>query len=249
MAGPIEQFEIKNLVPLGKVGNADLALTNSGLYMLIALALIIGFFLLATSKNSIVPGRLQSLAEMAYEFVANTVRSSAGNEGMKFFPLIFSLFTFVLTANLIGMIPGTFTVTSHIIITFSMALIVIFTVIIYGFMKNGTHFLHLFVPSGVPGWLLPLIIVIEVISFLSRPVTLGLRLFANMLGGHIAMKVFGGFVASLLAAGGAYALIAPLPLAAIVALTALEFLVAFLQAYVFAVLASIYLNDALHPGH
>lgn len=249
MAGPIEQFEIKTLVPLGKLGNADIGLTNSGLYMLIALAAIVAFFFAATSKSSVVPGRLQSLAEMAYEFVANTVRSSAGHEGMKFFPLIFSLFTFVLTANLIGMIPGTFTVTSHIIVTFTMALIVIFTVIIYGFMKNGTHFLHLFVPSGVPGWLLPLIIIIEVISFLSRPVTLGLRLFANMLGGHIAMKVFGGFVASLLAAGGAYALIAPLPLAAIVALTALEFLVAFLQAYVFAVLASIYLNDALHPGH
>lgn len=249
MAGPIEQFEIKNLVPLGKIGNADLALTNSGLYMIIMLAVIVGFFFIATSKNSIVPGRLQSLAEMAYEFVANTVRSSAGNEGMRFFPLIFSLFMFVLTANLIGMIPGTFTVTSHIIITFTMALIVIFTVIIFGLMKHGTHFLHLFVPSGVPGWLLPLIVIIEVISFLSRPVTLGLRLFANMLGGHIAMKVFGGFVASLLAAGGAYALIAPLPLLAIVALTALEFLVAFLQAYVFAVLASIYLNDALHPGH
>ncbi|MGL5736682.1 MAG: F0F1 ATP synthase subunit A, partial [Beijerinckiaceae bacterium] len=222
MAGPIEQFEIKNLVPLGKIGNADLALTNSGLYMLIALAAIVGFFFMATSKNSIVPGRLQSLAEMAYEFVANTVRSSAGNEGMKFFPLVFSLFMFVLTANLIGMIPGTFTVTSHIIITFTMALIVIFTVLIVGFMKHGTHFLHLFVPSGVPGWLLPLIVIIEVISFLSRPVTLGLRLFANMLGGHIAMKVFGGFVASLWAAGGAYALIAPLPLLAIVALTALE---------------------------
>ncbi|MGL4325701.1 MAG: F0F1 ATP synthase subunit A [Beijerinckiaceae bacterium] len=249
MAGPIEQFEIKNLVPLGKIGGSDLALTNSGVYMLIALAVIIGFFLIATSKNSLVPGRLQSLAEMAYEFVANTVRSSAGNEGMRFFPLVFSLFMFVLVANLIGMIPGTFTVTSHIVITFTMALIVILTVVIFGLMKHGTHFLHLFVPSGVPGWLLPLIVIIEIISFLSRPVTLGLRLFANMLGGHIAMKVFGGFVASLLAAGGAYALLAPLPLVAIVALTALEFLVAFLQAYVFAVLASIYLNDALHPGH
>jgi F-type H+-transporting ATPase subunit a len=162
---------------------------------------------------------------------------------------VFSLFCFVLVGNMIGMIPGAFTITSHVIVTFTMALIVISTVIIFGLMKHGTHFLGLFAPSGVPAWLLPFIVVIEAISFLSRPLTLGLRLFANMLGGHIAMKVFGGFVAGLLGAGGLYAVLAPLPLAVIVALTALEFLVAFLQAYVFAVLTSVYLNDALHPGH
>lgn len=249
MAGPIEQFEIKTIAPIAKIGNVDIALTNSGLYMLIALAVIAVFFFSATSSRSVVPGRLQSLAEMAYEFIAGTVKGAAGNEGMRFFPLIFSLFCFVLVANMIGMIPGTFTVTSHVVVTFAMALIVISTVIIFGFMKHGAHFLHLFAPSGVPTAVLFVLIPIEVISFLSRPVTLGLRLFANMLGGHIAMKVFGGFVAGLLGAGGVYAILSPLPLAVIVALTALEFLVAFLQAYVFAVLSSVYLNDALHPGH
>ena len=168
---------------------------------------------------------------------------------MKFFPLVFSLFMFVLTANLLGMIPGFFTVTSHIIVTFALAMLVIGTVVIYGFMKHGTHFLGLFVPSGVPGWLLPFIVVIELISFLSRPISLSLRLFANMLAGHIALKVFAGFVVSLLAAGGALTILAPLPLLMAVALMALEFLVAALQAYVFTVLTCIYLNDALHPGH
>jgi F-type H+-transporting ATPase subunit a len=168
---------------------------------------------------------------------------------MKFFPLVFSLFMFVLTANMLGMIPGFFTVTSHIIVTFALALLVIGTVVVYGFIKHGTHFLGLFVPSGVPAWLLPFIVVIEVISFLSRPISLSLRLFANMLAGHIALKVFGGFVVSLGAAGVGYAILAPLPLLMAVALTALEFLVAFLQAYVFTVLTCIYLNDALHPGH
>jgi F-type H+-transporting ATPase subunit a len=147
------------------------------------------------------------------------------------------------------MIPGFFTVTSHIIVTFALAILVIGTVVVYGFIKHGTHFLGLFVPSGVPVWLLPFIVVIEVISFLSRPISLSLRLFANMLAGHIALKVFGGFVVSLGAAGVGYAILAPLPLLMAVALTALEFLVAGLQAYVFTVLTCIYLNDALHPGH
>jgi F-type H+-transporting ATPase subunit a len=168
---------------------------------------------------------------------------------MRFLPLIFSIFMFVLLANLLGMVPGAFTVTSHIIITFTMAMIVILTVVGYGFYRHGTHFLGLFVPSGVPKAMWILLIPIEIISFLSRPITLGLRLFANMLGGHIAMKVFGGFVVSLLGGGLALKLLAPLPLAIIVGLTALEFLVAVLQAYVFAVLSTIYLNDALHPGH
>jgi F-type H+-transporting ATPase subunit a len=195
-----------------------------------------------------VPGRLQAMAEMAYEFVADTVRSSAGEEGMRFMPLVFSLFMFILILNLFGMVPYGFTVTSHIIITFALAAVVIGTVIVYGLMRHGTHFFGLFVPSGVPAWLLPLMVAIEVISFVSRPISLSVRLFANMLAGHIALKIFAGFVATLLTAGF-WSILAPLPLALTVALTALEVLVAVLQAYVFATLTSIYLNDALHPGH
>jgi F-type H+-transporting ATPase subunit a len=205
--------------------------------------------MLATRKRAVIPGRAQSVAEVLHDFVANTLVDATGKEGMKFFPLVFSLFMFVLTANLLGMIPGFFTVTSHVIVTFALAMLVIGTVVIYGFIKHGTHFLGLFVPSGVPVWLLPFIVVIEVISFLSRPISLSLRLFANMLAGHIALKVFAGFVVSLLAAGGALTILAPLPLLMAVALMALEFLVAALQAYVFTVLTCIYLNDALHPGH
>jgi F-type H+-transporting ATPase subunit a len=242
MASPIEQFEITPIIPV-------LNFTNSSLFMIGTVAVIVGGLMLATSQRAVVPGRGQAVAEMLHEFVAGTLRDAAGNEGMKFFPLVFSLFMFVLTANLLGMIPGFFTVTSHIIVTFALAMLVIGTVVIYGFVKHGTHFLGLFVPSGVPGWLLPFIIVIELISFLSRPISLSLRLFANMLAGHIALKVFAGFVVSLLAAGGALSILAPLPLLMAVALMALEFLVACLQAYVFTVLTCIYLNDALHPGH
>ena len=242
MASPIEQFQIKPIIPI-------LNFTNSSLFMVGTTALIVGGLLYATRRKAVVPGRAQSVAEMLYDFVAGTLRDAAGQEGMKFFPLVFSLFMFVLTANMLGMIPGFFTVTSHIIVTFALAMLVIGTVVVYGFMKHGTHFLGLFVPSGVPAWLLPFIVVIEVISFLSRPISLSLRLFANMLAGHIALKVFGGFVVSLGAAGVGYAILAPLPLLMAVALPALEFLVAFLQAYVFTVLTCIYLNDALHPGH
>ena len=248
MASPIAQFEIKPLVSLGKIGESPIAFTNSAAFMAITVAVIVGFLLLSTRGRSLVPSRWQSLAEISYEFVANTVRQSAGTEGMKFFPLVFSLFMFVLVANLIGLIPGTFTVTSHIIVTFMLAMLVFLTVVIYGFVAHGTHFFHLFVPSGVPGYVLPLVVVIEVISFLSRPISLSVRLFANMLAGHIALKIFAGFVASLLGAG-IWAIFSPLPLALAVGITALELLVAFLQAYVFTILTCIYLNDALHPGH
>ena len=241
MASPIEQFQIKPIIPV-------ISFTNSSLFMIGAAAVIVGGLLLATRKRAVVPGRAQSVAEVLHDFVANTL-VDATKEGMKFFPLVFSLFMFVLTANLLGMIPGFFTVTSHVIVTFALAMLVICTVVVYGFMKHGTHFLGLFVPSGVPVWLLPFIVVIELISFLSRPISLSLRLFANMLAGHIALKVFAGFVVGLLAAGGALTILAPLPLLMAVALMALEFLVAALQAYVFTVLTCIYLNDALHPGH
>src|SRR5918994_6512150 len=205
MASPIEQFQITPLIPV-------INFTNSSLFMLGTTAVIVGGLLLATRKRAVVPGRGQSIAEILHDFVAGTLTDATGQEGMKFFPLVFSLFMFVLTANLLGMIPGFFTVTSHIIVTFALAMLVIGTVVVYGFVKHGTHFLGLFVPSGVPGWLLPFIVVIELISFLSRPISLSLRLFANMLAGHIALKVFAGFVVSLLAAGGALTILAPLPL-------------------------------------
>lgn len=245
---PIQQFQIKKIIPLD-IGGLDFAFTNSSLFMAATVASIAAFLILSTSGRGLVPSRWQSIAEMCYEFVAGTVRSAAGLEGMRFFPLVFSLFMFVLFANLFGMFPYFFTVTSHIIVTFALAMLVILTVIIYGFAKNGFSFLKLFVPSGVPGVLLPLVTLIEVISFLSRPISLSVRLFANMLAGHITLKVFAGFIMSLSAFGFAGVLGAALPLAMTVALTALEFLVAFLQAYVFAVLTSMYLNDALHPGH
>ncbi len=246
---PIHQFQIHKIVELGQPGGVELAFTNSAAFMFGIVALVFFFLTFATRGRTLVPGRLQSMAELSYEFVASTVRGSAGNEGMKFFPLVFSLFIFVLTANMVGMIPYAFTVTSHLIVTAALALLVILTVIIYGFVRHGTHFLHLFVPSGVPTLLLPFMVVIEVISFLSRPISLSLRLFANMLAGHIAMKVFAGFIVMMTASGVVGWFGAVLPLAMVVALTALEFLVAALQAYVFAVLTCIYLNDALHPGH
>jgi F-type H+-transporting ATPase subunit a len=239
---PIHQFELTPIIP-------QIGLTQSGLFMIAAVAIIVLLALAATRSASLIPGRLQSLVEMTYEFVAGTVRDSAGEEGMKFFPLIFSLFIFILVLNLLGMIPFGYTVTSHIIITFALAMIVMGTVVIYGFMRHGLGFLRLFVPSGVPGYILPLVVAIEVISFLSRPISLSVRLFANMLAGHIALKIFAYFVVGLLAAGAWTAILSPLPLMLAVALTALELLVAFLQAYVFTILACIYLNDALHPGH
>jgi F-type H+-transporting ATPase subunit a len=177
------------------------------------------------------------------------LREMTGKEGMRFFPFVFSLFLFVLVANLVGMIPGAFTVTSHLIITFALAILVIGTVIVYGLFRHGLHFLGLFVPSGVPVWLAPFITVIEIISFFSRPISLSLRLFANMLAGHIALKVFAGFIVSLLSVGGIGYALFPLPFLMTFALIAFEIFIAGLQAYVFTVLTCIYLNDALHPGH
>jgi F-type H+-transporting ATPase subunit a len=246
---PIHQFEIKNLFPIIRIGGTEIAFTNSALFMLIGLALIFGVMLSGTRSRALVPGRMQAVAEISYEFIANTLRSTAGPEGMKFFPLVFCLFMFILVLNVMGIIPYTFTVTSHIIITVCFALLVFLTVVIYGFWKHGLHFFRLFVPSGVPIYILPLVTFIEVLSFLSRPVSHSVRLFANMLAGHITLKVFGGFVTMLGALGFLGWLGAILPLGLTVALTALELLVAFLQAYVFAILTCIYLNDAIHPGH
>jgi F-type H+-transporting ATPase subunit a len=245
---PIHQFQLSRLIPL-HIGGTDVSFTNSSLLMVGTVAVAAGFLAWASSPKALVPGRAQSVAEMAYEFVAGTLRSAAGREGMKFFPLVFSLFVFVLTANMLGMFPYFFTVTSQIIVTFAMALIVILTVFIYGVWRHGLHFFGLFVPSGVPPLLIPLVTTIEIVSFLSRPVSLSVRLFANMLAGHITLKVFAGFVVSLSAAGAFGAVGSILPLGMAVALTGLEFLVAFLQAYVFTVLTCMYLNDAIHPGH
>ena len=219
------------------------------MFMLIALAIILALTLGATSARALVPGRLQSIAEMSYEFIARTLRSTAGTEGMKFFPLVFSLFMFILVVNVIGLIPYAFTVTSHIIVTVALALLVFITVLVYGFWKNGLRFFKLFVPSGIPIYILPLVTFIEVLSFLSRPVSHSVRLFANMLAGHITLKVFAGFITMLGALGFVGWVGAVLPLGLTVALMALELLVAFLQAYVFAILTCIYLNDAIHPGH
>ena len=245
---PIHQFELKPILRLGHIGQTEIVFTNASLFMIAAVAITALIMIAATSKRSVVPGRMQSLAEMSYEFIAGTLRSSAGEEGMRFFPLVFSLFIFILILNLLGMAPYGFTVTSHIIITFAMAAIVILTVIIYGIVRHGAHFFHLFVPSGVHPVMLVILVPIEVISFISRPISLSVRLFANMLAGHIALKIFAGFVGLLLTAG-VWSVLSPLPLALAVALTALEVLVAVLQAYVFATLTSIYLNDAIHPGH
>ena len=247
MPDPIHQFDIHRLVPIN-IGGWDVSFTNSSLFMLLAVLLTVGFLMVATQARSLVPTRLQSLAEISYEFVANMLRDSIGKEGMKYFPFVFSLFMFIFFCNMLGMIPGAFTVTSHIIVTAALAAIVFLTVLVIGFAKNGLHFFKLFVPSGVPIYILPLVTMIEIISFLSRPVSHSVRLFANMLAGHITLKVFGGFVVMLLGAGS-FAVLSPLPLIAAVALTALEFLVAFLQAYVFTMLTCMYLNDALHPGH
>ena len=244
---PIHQFNIETIVPL-HIGGLDASFTNSSLFMVVVVGLIALLMLVFTSGSRIVPGRMQALAEMAYEFVASTVRSAAGNEGMRFFPLVFSLFMFVLFCNLVGLVPYTYSVTSQIIVNFALAAVVITTVICYGFYKHGTHFLGLFVPSGVAWPLLVFLVPIEIISFVARPVTLSVRLFANMMAGHITLKVFGSFVALLLGAGAA-SILAPLPLIGIILLSAFELLVAVLQAYVFAILTCVYLNDAIHPGH
>jgi F-type H+-transporting ATPase subunit a len=247
---PIHQFQIVTLYSLGKLGDAEIAFTNSAAFMLIAVVGLTLFLVIGTAGGKAVPTRLQSAAELSYEFVASMVRSTAGSEGMKFFPFVFTIFMFVLTLNLFGLIPYGFTVTSHIIITAALALMVFFTVLSYGLIRHGLHFFNLFVPKGVPVYILPMIIAIEILSFISRPISHSVRLFANMLAGHIALKVFAGFIILL---GGALGAVGwaggVLPFGMIVALTALELLVAFLQAYVFAVLTCIYLNDAIHPGH
>jgi len=231
------------------IGGYDLSFTNFSLFMVIAVVLSGGLLYWATSGRRVVPSRSQSVAEMTYEFSAAMLKDSAGNEGMRFFPFIFTLFVFVLMANLLGMFPYFPTVTSQLIVTVALALVVFFMVIIAGLIRHGFHFFKLFVPSGIPVVLLPLVVAIEIISFFTRPVSHSVRLFANMLAGHITVKVFAGFIFSLGSLGALGIAGAILPLVMVVGLTALEILIAFLQAYVFAMLACIYINDAIHPGH
>lgn len=244
---PISQFKIKDIVPI-HLGSLDLSFTNSSLFMVIVLVLSLSLMVLGTSGHSLVPSRIQSAAEMTYEFTANMIRQTVGRDGMEFFPFIFAIFIFVTFSNVLGLIPYSFAITSQIVVTAMLALLVNGLVVVYGFIKHGPKWLKLFVPHGVNPFLLPFISLIEVISFLSRPVSLSVRLFANMLAGHITLKVFGAFVAALLGAG-AYAILSPLPFVMTIILSAFELLVAGLQAYVFAILTCVYLNDAIHPGH
>ena len=242
-ANPMSQFEVYSIGPKIQIGSFDLSFTNSSLFMVLTVSVISLFFIAATQKKSLVPNKMQLIAEMAFEFVSKMISETAGKDARPYFPFILSLFLFVLVANLLGMLPYSFTVTSHIIVTFALAFFIFVGVTLVGFARHGISYLKLFVPSGVPIFLLPLIIVIEVISYLSRPVSLSVRLFANMMAGHTMLKVFGGFVVSLGSLGGW------LPLGFAVALTGLELLVAFIQAYVFAILTCIYLNDALNLHH
>ena len=240
---PMHQFNVYRIGPEIKLGVIDISFTNASLFMVISSITILLIFNLGSKKNLLIPNKMQLLAELSYTFISKMISDTAGSKGKPYFSFIFSIFMFVLFCNMFGMIPYSFTVTSHIIVTFILASFIFIGVTIIGFIKHGPGYLKLFIPSGVPLVLMPLIVVIEIISYLSRPISLSVRLFANMMAGHTMLKVFGGFVISLGIVGGW------LPLSFSVALTGLEILVAFLQAYVFAILTCIYLNDALNLHH
>jgi len=238
VASPIEQFEIKNVLDLD-LGIVDASFTNSALLMVIAVILITVFLVMGVRGRSLVPGRWQSIVELAYDFVAGMIRTNVGSDGRPYFPFIFSLFMFILFGNMLGMLPYSFTFTSHLAVTLGMALVVFIGTTVIAFVKHGFHFFSFFLPHGTPWYVAPLLVPIEILSYFTRPVSLSLRLFANMTAGHTLLKVFGGFIVAMGVAG-------IIPAAAVVALTGLELVVAFLQAYVFAILSCIYLNDALH---
>jgi F-type H+-transporting ATPase subunit a len=243
---PMAQFEVHKLIPI-EIGGYDLSFTNASLFMLLAVICGSLLFVFGVKRDGIVPGRVQSIVEIIYDFIERqTVFNVMGEEGKRFFPLIFTIFTFIFFSNFLGLVPYSFTVTSHIIVTFFMALCVFFLVLAVGFWTHGLHFFSLFVPSGAPLWLLPLIVPIEIISFLTRPISLSVRLAANMLAGHTMLKVFAGFIVTMLSAGGVLAAFSIAPLIAGVLVTALEVLVAAIQAWVFALLTCIYLNEAVH---
>ena len=236
---PVHQFEIQPLIPM-KFGGLDVSFSNSALFMLVAVLVLYFFLSRGIRERSLVPGRWQSLVEMTYGFVANMIRDNVGKEGEEYFPFIFTLFTFVLVGNLLGMLPYGFAYTSHIVVTGALGIVVFSGVTVIGFVRHGLHFLRLFFPHGAPLATAPILIPIELISYLSRPFSLSVRLFANVTVGHIMLKVLAGFVVSLGLVLGV------VPLAATVGVTVLEFGIAFLQAYVFTILSCIYLNDALH---
>ena len=237
---PLAQFEIKSLTGAEGEQLQFYHFTNSSLFMVLGLALVAGTLLLGMRRGGLVPTRLQSLAEISYEFIANMIRDTVGHDGRKYFPFIFTLFMFVFAGNMLGLLPYSFTYTSHIIVTFAMAAVVFTGVTVIGFARHGLHFFSFFLPAGVPIFLAPLLLPIEVLSYFTRPVSLSLRLFANMTAGHTMLKVFAGFIAPLGIVGGI------VPLALVAGLTGLELIIAFLQAYVFTILSCVYLNDALH---
>lgn len=245
---PLHQFVVQPLIPLN-IGGLDASFTNASLWMVVTVVAVTLFTTLGMRSGAMVPGRMQSVVESFYAFVADMVRDNAGADAMRFFPFIFTLFMFIFFANMIGMFPYAFTVTSHIAVTFALAITVFLGVTVTGFILHGPRFLKLFVPTGVPIVVLPIVVAIEVISYFSRPISHSVRLFASMLAGHIMLKVFAGFVLTFLTMGAIGFVGMILPLFMIVALTALEFLVAALQAYVFTILTCMYLHDALHPGH
>ena len=252
MHSPVEQFEIRPIIELA-AGGYDISFTNSSLFMLLAMVVGGGFLFAAMRNRELVPGRMQGAAEMMYEFVADMVRSNVGNDGRAYFPFVFTLFVFLLFGNMLGLIPYSYTFTSQIIVTFAMAGFVFVGVTLIGLFKHGLHFFSFFVPQGAPKVLIPFLIIIEVISYFVRPVSLSVRLFANMLAGHIMLKLFASFAAQLFAAAlagtAALGIVGLLAFGMGVALNALELLVAGLQAYIFAILTCVYLNDALHPSH
>jgi len=243
---PIHQFKIFPLLEWS-AGGYNLSFTNSSFWMLVSTGLVLVLLGLAASRGGLIPNRIQSLGELSYGFIADMVRSTAGEEGLKFFPFVFTLFFFILGANVVGMLPYAFTTTSHIAVTGALAIVVILIVVGYGIYKNGLGFFGLFAPHGVPLPVMVFLVPIEIISFLARPITLGMRLFANMLAGHIMLKLLAIFVVML--AGAGLAAVSWVPYVLLIPITALEFLVAFLQAYVFALLTCVYLKDAIHPSH
>ena len=235
---PLAQFEIKRWVPI-KIGELDISFTNSSTFMVLTVVVVSAFLILGMRRNAMIPGRWQSMVELLYIFIANLLRDTVGKEGRPYFPFIFTVFMFILVGNLFGMIPYSFTFTSHIVVTFAMALVVFLGVTIIAIAKHRLYFFTFFMPPGVPLLMAPLLVPIEIISYLSRPISLSVRLFANMLAGHTLLKVFAGFVVSL-------GMFGVFPLAFIVALTGLEIVIALLQAFVFTILTCLYLNDALH---
>ncbi len=248
MADPIHQFVITPIIPF-KMGMLDLSFTNSALWMVIGAIVSTTFLSLAMRRHAMVPGRLQMAAELLYEFIGKMVGENIGKYGKQYFPMIFTVFIFVLMGNVLGLVPYSFTYTSHLIVTGALALMIFLMVIAFGLYNHGTHFFSLFLPPNVPWWLIPFIIPIEIISFFVRPLTLSVRLFANMMAGHIVLKVVASFAVAAAGMGGAFTLLGVFPVLVNTAMLLFECLVAFVQAYVFAILACVYLKDSVELHH